>query len=75
MFRVTTTGKNPNYGKKGQKRHLADTFLMVAVKRGWIEPQVKYVGQGGGQLRIIDTHDKCRLCGQVKKWKKQKNWN
>lgn len=66
MFQVTCTGKNPNYGQKGEIRLLADTFLMVAVKKGWVETTVKYAGKGGGQLRIIPIHDKCRLCGKNK---------
>lgn len=67
MFKVTCTGKNPNYGKKGHKKLLNDTYTINAVKKGWVLPTVKYAGTGGGQLRIIPIHDKCRLCGQVKK--------
>lgn len=66
MFEVVATGKNENYGQAGQKRLLADTLLLNAVKKNWVHPYVKYDGVGNGQLKIIPINDKCRLCGQVK---------
>lgn len=47
IFQVVTTGKNLNYGKKGEKRLLGDNSFMYALKHGVIEPDnFKYVGSG-----------------------------
>jgi hypothetical protein len=51
MFEVTTTGKNKCYGLKGEKHIIADGFLTVALKEGWIEDEIEYVGHGTKQIQ------------------------
>ena len=46
MFRVICTGKNLNYGKKGQIRLLCDNYVIPALTGGWITYDIKYVGNG-----------------------------
>lgn len=59
MFEVVTTGKNPNYGQKGQVRQLADNHLIVALKNGWIEKEFKYLGQ------ILTKEEKKRRLNKI----------
>jgi hypothetical protein len=46
MFKVIATGKNKNYGLKGQIRLLNDHYVVIALKEDWIEGVVIYVGRG-----------------------------
>jgi hypothetical protein len=45
MFKVTATGKNQNYGQKGQVRFMADNHVMYALKNGLVEKDVEFIGQ------------------------------
>ena len=46
MFKVTATGKNVNYGIKGQVRYIGDNHAKVGVENGWLEPDMEYLGKG-----------------------------
>jgi len=63
MFKVKTTGKNKNYGKCGEQRFLADNFVMNAVKKGWIEKRIEYVGNYRVGLKVIPVTKYCKECG------------
>lgn len=63
MFIVTSTGKNERYGKKGEKRIIADYWLVHALKEGWITNYVKYYEDGRNTLRIKPI-EPCKLCGR-----------
>lgn len=64
MFKVVCSGTNKNYGKRNKIRLLNDSHSLVAVKKGWIRPNIKYEGNGRNNLIIIDVKHKCRLCGK-----------
>jgi hypothetical protein len=36
MYKVICTGTNLNYGKKGERRLLSDSYVRYAIKKGWI---------------------------------------
>lgn len=46
MFQVKATGKNKNYGEKGEVRYIGDAHAKVGVENGWLEPAMKYLGKG-----------------------------
>ncbi len=46
MFQVTATGKNLNYGVKGEVRYIGDNHAKVGVDNRWLEPDMKYLGKG-----------------------------
>lgn len=52
MFEVITTGENLNYGKKGQKRNLTDSRVIVALRHGWVENKVKFVGNIRTNMKV-----------------------
>lgn len=55
MFEVITTGKNLNYGKKGEKRLLNENRLLIAIKRGWIqESPIRYAGTTATTRTVSD---------------------
>lgn len=58
MFEVTATGKNINYGKKGEKRELSDSNLISALKEGWIENKVKHIGNVKDISKVIPSNEK-----------------
>jgi hypothetical protein len=68
MFRVIATGRNKNYGKFKEKRLIADNFIRCALKRGWIFPNIKYVGDG---RTLISTLCAFRIADEIKKEAKQ----
>jgi hypothetical protein len=45
MFKVVATGTNENYGKKGEVRYIDDNHAKVGVERGWLEPNMEYIGR------------------------------
>lgn len=53
MFRVIATGKNKNYGKFKEKRLIANNYIRCALKRGWIFPNIKYVGDGHAMISFL----------------------
>ena len=57
MFEVVCTGTNKNYGQRGHKKLLGDSYLIYAVKRGWIEDSVKYAGSGQSVLQQIESSE------------------
>ena len=46
MFKVKSTGKNINYGKKGEIRFICDSRLASSLRCGYIENTVEYAGNG-----------------------------
>jgi hypothetical protein len=64
MFKVITTGRNINYGKESQIRLLSDSFVINAIKRGWVKPKVEYIEDGRYTIRIIDILNKYKMCGK-----------
>lgn len=52
MYEGISTGKNPNYGKKGELHQIADNRLGCVIKRDWMR-NLKYIGSA--RLVIRDT--------------------
>jgi hypothetical protein len=50
MFKVIATGKNPNYGQKGEVRFLADNHLFPALEEEWVEQAVECSPYGSKEL-------------------------
>lgn len=47
MFECIGTGKNSNYGKKGQVIHVNDNYVLDAIKYGWVTNKIRYLGHQG----------------------------
>ena len=58
MFRVICTGLNLNYGKENEERLLNDTHTIVALKRKWIQPDVRYEGDGRPETQVLNQIQK-----------------
>ena len=44
MFKATATGLNLCYGKDKEIIEIADVYLATALKKGWIYPEIEYIG-------------------------------
>jgi hypothetical protein len=64
MFRVVATGKNKNYGQFKEKRVLANSFIRTAIKREWIFPNIKYIGNGNEWWSLQTAR---RIAGDIEK--------
>lgn len=51
MYVGISTGKNLNYGKKGEKKYIANSLLVYCKKQKILE-NIKYIGSG--RLVITD---------------------
>ena len=57
MFEVICTGINKNYGEKGEKRLISDSFIAYCLKNNIVENNVKYVGGFGNKgLKRIEPN-------------------
>jgi len=49
MFRVISTGKNKNYGKKGEKINIGDSSIVYCLKEDWVSGTgLEYLGTSYG---------------------------
>jgi hypothetical protein len=65
---VISTGKNEKFGIKGETRLLHDTNLAFALKNGFIETRVEYVGDG---RRADELKGTMKIVEKILKEKKQ----
>jgi hypothetical protein len=54
MYEGISTGKNLNYGKKGEKKYIANSLLVYCKKQKILE-NIKYAGSGRLVIRDLET--------------------
>lgn len=52
MYVAISTGRNLNYGKKGEKREFSNHHAKVGEKEGWLY-NLRYAGSGNLQIKIV----------------------
>lgn len=45
MYKCIATGKNLNYGKQNEIIYVNDNYTLVALKQGWIEKNILFLGK------------------------------
>jgi hypothetical protein len=54
MYRITSTGKNPNYGKEGQRKDISNWHYERCKEKGWYH-HGKFNGHGRMVIRVIKS--------------------